>query len=254
MKRFILYFAVVCMTTSAFAQLNSSEGLKKASEEVWKEIQVIKETQLIKEKNSLRKKTQLLCIITGNPHVEMSHDSVLVGSLVSSGAYTKYYKNTNSVGTNVWVFIPKELKKGMENKLKHSTAYVDTLKRLHQFLGLDTIRTQLRDTFVFFKIKKQDLFRPAYNSSIESEVEANATECRTTDSKDPIIINWFLNQQKTNSYPWTRMGYTYDWGDNNEHFGATEFVTKKGVGINCRGYMTVSNFLQNYNDSSSVHQ
>lgn len=249
MKRFILYFAVACMTTSSFAQLNSSEGLKKASEEVWKEIQVIK------EKNSLPKNDQLLCITSSNPEVEMSNDSVLVGSLVSRGAYAQYYKNRHSVGANVWVFIPKELKRGMTNKWNHTPTKVNTLKRLHQFLGLDTISTQLRDTIVFFTIKKQDLFRPAYNSSIETGVEANATECRTTNSTDAPIINWFLNQQKTNLYPWTRMGYTYDWGDNdNKHFGATEFVTKKGVGINCRGYMTVSDFLQNYNGSSSVHQ
>lgn len=43
--------------------------------------------------------------------------------------------------------------------------------------------------------------------------------------------DWFANQTRysytadANPYPWTRLGYTYDWGSGN-HVGLSEFVVR----------------------------
>ena len=71
---------------------------------------------------------------------------------------------------------------------------------------------------------------------------------RATEGKDYGIFktytSWFNNRTRniytmgSSPYPWTRLGYTYDWGSSN-HVGLSEFVlhgrkadgTKISVGI-----------------------
>lgn len=41
-----------------------------------------------------------------------------------------------------------------------------------------------------------------------------------------IISRYFEGQ-----YPWTRLGYTYDWADNGEEYGLSEFVVRKNSDV-----------------------
>ena len=43
---------------------------------------------------------------------------------------------------------------------------------------------------------------------------------------DNIISSYF-----DGAYPWTRLGYTYDWADNGQEYGLSEFIVKKDSNI-----------------------
>ena len=46
--------------------------------------------------------------------------------------------------------------------------------------------------------------------------------------------NWFDKEKVSRSKdagPWTRLGYTYDWGNPNSKYGLSEFIVKDGAEI-----------------------
>lgn len=92
--------------------------------------------------------------------------------------------------------------------------------RLQQYLGL-----RLEDTkthFVEIWVKEDDLFRPCVDEEIH---DSSCSMLPTTTLKNyPGLI--LRNPER--SYPWTGLGYTYDWGNSQKpHIGASEFVIKK---------------------------
>lgn len=109
-------------------------------------------------------------------------------------------------------------------------------------------------------VSPQDLFRPCPDTEISDTVCETSfptdafrmldlnNKVRATEGKDYGIFktytSWFNNRTRniytmgSSPYPWTRLGYTYDWGSSN-HVGLSEFVlhgrkadgTKISVGI-----------------------
>lgn len=158
---------------------------------------------------------------------------VVVCALLRSGQYHKYYREnvnghtqTARMGGFPWVFEPIDTKTRFGAKTK-------TSDRFCQFLGLDIIEP--RDTIVYFEVDVKDLFRPSYQSSTNLRVNFIASHQYTLSSKDPVIINWFVREIGSNTSPWTRMGYTYDWGSGAgaNNIGATEFILKEGSTYKC---------------------
>jgi hypothetical protein len=129
---------------------------------------------------------------------------------------------TNSWGL-IWVFIPDQFSKRMK-----STTYManDTLLRMRQLLGLPP--NNQNNYIVELWVKPEDLFRPAADSEIDDQkaglyFPANA---------DTNYVKWF-NQNIYDSYfsnwthyPWTRLGYSYDWSGYKSEVGISEFCIK----------------------------
>ncbi len=44
-------------------------------------------------------------------------------------------------------------------------------------------------------------------------------------------------------YPWTRLGYTYDWADNGTEYGLSEFLVVEGAVVTVEYTMTTEEFL-----------
>lgn len=180
-----------------------------------------------------------------------SPKKVIVAALLRPGDYSNYYKgNTNVTTPNLWVFEPNHTKNRFQRKVP---APADrTWQRFCQFLGLDVavaVPAQQRDTIIYLEVELKDLFRPAYITDIHKPVTSKNPN--KLNSSDRYIIDWFKDQQYHNIYPWTRLGYTYDWGDATDHVGATEFILKSGTypikkfpTTSTRDYDTVAQFLQ----------
>jgi hypothetical protein len=104
--------------------------------------------------------------------------------------------------------------------------------RIQQLLGLPPQDVTQR-YFVVLDVKVADMFRPCANPSLA------ATEC-TANFPDGVSEShkaWYAGQtavayQFPKGYPWTRLGYTYDWNPETDEEGVSEFVIKKGTTVN----------------------
>ena len=85
-------------------------------------------------------------------------------------------------------------------------------------------------------VKPDDLFRP----SPDPEVSDHEAELDFPVSENFLRITseynkWFCKQKcksyGRNGYPWTRLGYTYDWGNPDSEVGLSEFVIRKGAKV-----------------------
>ena len=211
--------------------------------DVTKEIGITPKKQVhlfLEEKNPLACDTKLYCI-------NKDKDSVVVAALVCNetsnkdgrGDYSTYWKDSQGViNRYTWVFIPENFIQVCKSKRIFPNCC--TSERLCKLLGLGT--DVQRDTIVYMKVPKGSLFRPAYvtetNEILSDGDIGNNAKINQSDNQLKI---WMINQQMTNDYPWTRMGYTYDWGDGNkDYIGVAEFVIKPNTKYAEFDYITIN--------------
>ena len=199
------------------------------------------------EENPLKYDDNLYCIKT-------KKDSVVVAALVCNetsnkdgrGDYSTYWKDSKGViNRYTWVFIPENFIQVCKSKGILSNCC--TSERLCKLLGLGT--GVQRDTIVYMKVPKDSLFRPAYVTNIGQKLDE-----KNNDKGNNAYINqlndkhrkWMVGQQTTNDYPWTRMGYTFDWGVNIDeknkfaaNIGVAEFVIKPDTKYAELDYITI---------------
>ncbi len=132
------------------------------------------------------------------------------------------------------------------------------VQRLRQRIGLPP--SGGNDAFLQIWIDPENLFRPCPDPEIsdgrcEVDVYAGGGEGRTkkrhrlpwacdpararpdAEPGDPEHFQWLCDNWKNSfgndelfaNYPWTALGYTYDWGDPANPRGASEFVAPKGT-------------------------
>lgn len=147
---------------------------------------------------------------------------VLVGNF---NKYPDSYSDTlviNSWG-RIWVFIPEQIK----SRLKSATILEnDTLLRISQLLGMPP--TSTNNYIVELWVKPADLYRPA----ADPEIDDRTTGLYLPENAEPDYAQWF-NQNIYDSYfgqwthyPWTRLGYTYDWANPATEVGMSEYCIK----------------------------
>lgn len=111
----------------------------------------------------------------------------------------------------------------------------DLVARLEQRLGLPPASN--KSDFVELTVDdlENHLFRPCADPRIDS------TSCPLGPPGQDIDAShrdWFLAQYFSSyaqahptRYPWTSLGYTYDWGDSSSEVGESEFVIRTGATI-----------------------
>lgn len=110
--------------------------------------------------------------------------------------------------------------------------------RLKQLLGL---RPGARFTnFVTMTVKEGDIFRPTANPDpttmlpCSNPITSNCGEA-SPDCISDAHVKWLANQMLSSyvlsestvardGYPWTRLGYTYNWRPGSDKYGASEYV------------------------------
>lgn len=102
--------------------------------------------------------------------------------------------------------------------------------RLEQLMGLPPNNGKTK--LVQLWLPTDGLFRPSPDAEIDDSVAALTFPEGTTAEH----IAWIENLQATSygekGYPWTRLGYTYDWApDGKSEVGLSEFVVRKGTKV-----------------------
>jgi hypothetical protein len=131
---------------------------------------------------------------------------------------------------DTWVTVAPELR---EFCAKHRDTCIDMTLRVEQLLGLPPHNGKTR--FVAFWVHPEDLFRPSPDPEItdfESQLDFPASRFIALSEE---YVNWFNDLRQSSygpeGYPWTRLGYTYDWGNPFGKRGLSEFVIRSGATV-----------------------
>ncbi|MCB1176750.1 MAG: hypothetical protein KDK36_04130, partial [Leptospiraceae bacterium] len=143
-------------------------------------------------------------------------------------------ESTNSNKYETWVTIVPELKNFCS---KLNLPEEELILRVNQYLGLlpDSKRNYLNSIWV----SPKDLFRPCHDPEItDSKCDLDYPKNVSKDHK-----KWFEKAKEDNKkYPWTRLGYTADWGKDEPYIGASEFLIRKGAAIEVESVKTVKEY------------
>ena len=127
----------------------------------------------------------------------------------------------------IWVTAVPQLKNKCSNFAQRGK---DLDLRLRQYLGLRP--NDRKDTVIELWVKKRDLLRPCPDPEVEDSECKLGLPDELGKSVSKEYAQWFKKNIMyyfgDTPYPWTRLGYTYDWGDPANKVGASEFLIREG--------------------------
>jgi hypothetical protein len=214
----------------------------------------IKDTEEIKDQSVYRKlvpindhnKKLVWKTIGGEKHLLMvawKHNATHFLPYIDSTSF-------NTAGYPIWGTTAPELL----NRLKKEKSDEPTL-RPKRLLGLPPHLDY--NYFIEFWVRPSDLFRPCADNEI---YDRKCTTC-LPDETDPSHTTWMVsniterNKQTDllNKYPWTQLGYTYDWNPNNrKHIGLSEYVIKTNRNIKVKAVYTTSEYFRKMETRSRI--
>jgi hypothetical protein len=114
--------------------------------------------------------------------------------------------------------------------------------RLEEYLGLPAHNGKTK--FVQMWVEPKDLFRPCP----DPEISDTQCELEISPTVEQLHQEWvnekILTSYSENGYPWTRLGYTYDWGSIGTEVGASEFVVRAGAEVEIDSVMNTVDYAQ----------
>jgi hypothetical protein len=157
-----------------------------------------------------------------------SQDEVLVVTWTYSGKYQKDTEITLKKDEQIWVTPVPQVK----NFCK-ALPFEQSL-RLEQYIGLPPHNGKTE--FVEMWVNPSQIFRPCKDPEInDTSCSLNFPENVSSEHKQ-----WFEKTEKSSyvptksglpGYPWTQLGYTYDWGSIESELVAKEVAEKDGKDI-----------------------
>ncbi len=211
----------------------------KTTEMVYKEAIV---DAMVAEKSEIC--STLVAIKPDNSYLNWSNGYVLVVT------WTRF-NSSYPVGDTItlkwgesWVTAVPQMKDWFKT---HSVSKENKVDRVKQLLGLPA--SSQNTYFVEMWAKPEDMFRPAYDNEVDDNTSDNSF--RTNTSQD--YITWFNNfiisayfppTATAVTYPWTRLGYTYDWGGIDSKVGLSEFVVKKNSKVIVKSVTATEEYLK----------
>ena len=165
-----------------------------------------------------------------HPLVTMAptEDPVEVVSWTGRATADKFYRmGENTVGVDVWVTKVPQLKTLCAPFPNDKAAL--TL-RLQQLLGLPAAPDDR--VFVVMKAHRADIIRPCPDPDPAKIACGGEFPAGISEAHKAWIAEQVLSRYRTdNGYPWTRLGYTWDWAPGSSTVGASEFVIRKGAKV-----------------------
>ena len=146
---------------------------------------------------------------------------------------------------NVWTFTGGELEDWYQENKEGVT---DWQTRMKELLGLTPDNESNYVTAMW--VKPEDVFRPAYISDIGTvEMTDSFSEDVDADYKEWFDAN-IISSYYDGEYPWTRLGYTYDWADNGQAYGLSEFIVKQDSDVKVAYTVELGEMIQKLEDNT----
>ena len=194
----------------------------------------------------------LLPILSSNPALQWKiingQQYVLMSTFMRfPSSYPVGDSITNTWGES-WLFIPSQMKNRLMPGFNAST---DTVQRICQLLGLPPKNSKSNTHIVDMWVKADRLYRPAGNPSITTTTTGpvpipTVTPDFTTWFNNYIIYAYYhpLLSATDFHYPWTRLGYTYDWAPGVKKVGLSEYVLQGSSGCWVDKVATASDYFK----------
>lgn len=156
---------------------------------------------------------------------------LLVVTWGGANLFAETRSDTLTTSEVVWVTVAPEVQQTCRAFDGSDTALT---RRLEQLIGLppDAGYTQFAELW----IDPADLFRPCPDPEItDRECERDFPRSERFLTVAPEHKEWIRALRRTtygaDGYPWTRLGYTYDWNPATDEFGVSEFVIRSGASV-----------------------
>jgi hypothetical protein len=184
--------------------------------------------------------TNLTSIVENNSNLIWQGQNVL---MVTWTKYASSYPVNGTVTTSwgdTWVTAAPQIKIFFQT---HVAPETNLTTRAAELLGLPA---NVSDTyFVEFWVNPQSLFRP----TPDNEITDSTTQLTFPSNASADYKAWFnnniINSYYPMKYPWTRLGYTYDWGNSQTHVGLSEFVLKQNSTVTVKSVTPNLEYLKN---------
>jgi hypothetical protein len=140
----------------------------------------------------------------------------------------RYYTvGKTTLGIDVWVTLAPEVRE-LCRAYPRDPAGLTT--RLQQLLGLPAAAEDR--VFVTLEAKRRDIFRPCPDPDPGKRSCTGEFPAEVGVEHEAWMAEQFLARyREPDGYPWTHLGYTYDWAPGAGPVGATEFVIRKGAKV-----------------------
>ncbi len=154
-----------------------------------------------------------------------------------SDSYPIEQNITTSWG-NTWVTAAPQLQIFFND---HVSSDTNVTLRAAQLLGLPANTSNTY--FVELWVKPQNLFRPSPDNEIgDNTAQLNFPSNATSEYK-AWFNSYIISSYYPMRYPWTRLGYTYDWASSN-HVGLSEFVIMQNSTVTVKSVTPTAVYLQ----------
>lgn len=174
----------------------------------------------------------LTAITPDNADLTWQADSgrVLMVTWTSWNGYDNLVGQETELGREVWATAVPQFQTFCQTYVE--TAATPRTLRMEQLLGLPPNNGKTR--VVEMWVNPADMFRPSPDGEIDdtvAELELPGPERFPSQQDYEFHRDWYNLQlslddydNPSKGYPWTRLGYTYDWGNPESEVGLSEFV------------------------------
>lgn len=177
----------------------------------------------------------LWALSTNNPQVKSRSNNGKIEYLMSTWKYTSNPSTDWPIGAKkllpyqTWFTAVPQVQEFCQKYQAIDSTIPDNVElslRLQQYLGLILNKYSTKTHFVEMWVKAEDLTRPCIDGEI-NDSSCNLLPLPVPDSSPvvkAIYTNSYTNAKKE-YYPWSGLGYTYDWGNSQKpHQGPSEFI------------------------------
>lgn len=149
-------------------------------------------------------------------------NAVLLGTFHAYSFSDNVNKSFPAWKKPIWAVSVRELKNWYE---KNKASVENWQLRLAQVLGLpaDYNDTKGYEYFTLFWVRPEHVIRPAYITDVKAQMKNGMQHIQDTEYKKWFEQN-YMYSNVTGHFPWTRLGYSYDWGNPEQEYGLTEFL------------------------------
>lgn len=147
--------------------------------------------------------------------------------------------STLTLGGEIWTFTDGEISEWFA---ENSDGVSDWELRLKQLIGLPESSAYTHVTAFWADL--EDVIRPAYQTDPAEQMSAELLNGSALGEHEEWFNGNIVFSYFTSAYPWTRLGYTYDWSGENGEYGLSEFLILGGAEVEIAYTITTEQFIQ----------